>query len=60
MVGEDRPRVVGRWRIQVGALFREMLNGLNAGAFIPADGIEKGPEARSGGIGDKEGVKEWR
>ena len=44
----------------MGALFRELLNGLDASAFIPADGIEKGSEARSGGIGDKEGVKEWR
>jgi len=44
----------------VGSLFRELLNGLNAGAFIPADGIEKGSEARPGGIGDKKGVKEWR
>lgn len=44
----------------MGALFRKLLNGLDAGAFITAEGIEKGSKARSGGIGDKEGIEEWR
>ena len=40
------------------ALFGELLN--RFGAFITADGIEKGLGARLRGIGNKERVEEWR
>jgi hypothetical protein len=44
-IGEDCPRVVGRWGIQVRTLLRELLNGFDVRAFITTDRIEKRPEA---------------
>lgn len=41
-------------------LFWELLDRFDARALITADGIENGPDARLGRIGDKEWVEEWR
>jgi len=44
----------------VRTLFWELLDRFDACALIMADGIEDGPDARLGCIGDKEWVEEWR
>ena len=59
-IGEDCPRVIGRRGVQMGPFFGELLDGFDIGAFITADGIQKGSEARLGGIGDKKWVEKWR